>query len=100
MRHESERFMQKALINFGKFLKVKRNYMFFSTMAVGIPCALWFVWLFGSIPTGGFWWQLFLVFVAFAGAILGSLLMWEFFVKPLVSSFAHLREKSNGEGHG
>ena len=69
----------KTLAQLGRYLQNKRNFMTYWLISTGIPGAVGSVWWLGKY--GGILFSLFLVIVAFAGAYLGGLLMWEFYVK-------------------
>jgi hypothetical protein len=66
-------------IQFGRYLRNRRNFLTFSLAIVGVPCALIYVWNFGKY--GGAWFQVFLVVVGLGTGFFWGVLMWEWFVK-------------------
>ena len=69
----------KVLIQLGKWLQEKRNFMIYSLVATGIPGAIALVWWLGGY--GNIWFSVYLVLIVFLGAYLWGLLMWRFFMK-------------------
>lgn len=83
----------KALTKFGMYLQIKRNVIIYFLITVGIPAAVALVWWIGR--HAGIWFSLFLIVVAFLGAYLSGLLMWEFFMKGFSNRQA--RRKADSE---
>jgi hypothetical protein len=77
--------MRHNRIPFGRFLRSKRNFLIFSLIGFGTPCAALFIWNFGAI--GGVGFRVFLAVVAYAAGLLWGVLMWEFFVKNFDDNF-------------
>jgi len=76
------------------FLKNQRNFLIFSTLSVGIPCAVVFVWWLGKYV--GISSSLLMVVIALGGGLLWGVLMWYFFVKGFLPS-EHTGKKVNNK---
>jgi len=71
--------MHSAFVQFGKYLRIKRNFILFSLLSVGVPTGVAFIWQFGNY--GGLIFASFLFVVGLCAGLLWGLLMWAFFVK-------------------
>ncbi len=69
-------------LNFGIWLRKKRNFYVFSIATVGVGAWLILVWNFGHL--GGPLWITFLALDAFLASLLWAFGMWHLFVLPLV----------------
>lgn len=61
----------------GTWLQKKRNFLFFATLAVGLPVALTFSWILEAY--GETLLFMFVIAISLCAGFVWSLLMWEFF---------------------
>lgn len=67
----------QIFVQLGRYLRNKRNFLTFSLICVGLPCAALLVWRFGHY--GDVWFKLFVILVALGGGLLWGLIMWQYF---------------------
>lgn len=75
--------LHTLLIRFGTYIQTKNNFLKYSVVSIGIPGAVALVLTLGK--NGGLLFCVFLSGVALTGSWLWGVLMWEFFVKPMLS---------------
>jgi len=69
---QAERF-----VNFGTWLQIRRNFMWYGTLGVGVPLGLGGIWICGGY--GGYGFALFLAVLGLVGGWVWAYFMWMFF---------------------
>jgi hypothetical protein len=80
------------LVQLGRHLRSKRNFVMFFVVAAGVPSAVVLVSWFGRY--GDMWFRLLIIVLAIGGGAVTGLIMWEYF-KWL---FPSLREEQKSKG--
>jgi hypothetical protein len=65
---------QELLVDIGKYVREKRNFIKVGTASVGVLSAIGLLWMFGTY--GGAGWWLFLIVLALLGGWAWAHLMW------------------------
>jgi hypothetical protein len=71
--------LNRLFAKLGKFLQIKRNFIIYWLVCIGVPGAVGSVWWLGGY--GGVGFSLFLIGAVFGGAYFSAILMWEFYAK-------------------
>ena len=65
-----------------KYLMVRRYFLIFAVISMGLPTSVGLVWKFGQY--GSIQAPLLLVLLSFVGSYIWGILMWELFMKPFM----------------